>query len=129
MTLVEDRTRLTPQSEAEGWLAAFEAALQSRDGAAAAALFLADGLWRDVLAFTWNIQTMAGRPAIEATLRATLARTKPANFRIPPKRTPPRRVSRAGSECIEAIFEFETAFGPANGIVRLVPDGQGRLRA
>ncbi len=69
MTLVEDRPRLTPQAEAEGWLAAFEAALQSRDAAAAAALFLADGLWRDVLAFTWNIQTMAGRPAIEATLR------------------------------------------------------------
>jgi hypothetical protein len=35
---------------------AFEAALQSRDAAAAAVLFLADGLWRDVLAFTWNIQ-------------------------------------------------------------------------
>jgi cation diffusion facilitator CzcD-associated flavoprotein CzcO len=129
MTLVEDRTRPTPQTEAEGWLAAYDAALQSRDGAAAAALFLADGLWRDVLAFTWNIQTMAGRPAIEATLRATLARTKPANFRIPPRRTPPRRVSRAGNECIEAIFEFETAFGPANGIVRLVPDSQGQLRA
>jgi hypothetical protein len=32
-----------------------------------------------------------GRPAIEATLRQTLARAKPANFRIPP-----RRVSRAG---------------------------------
>jgi putative flavoprotein involved in K+ transport len=129
MLKAEDRTRLTPQSEAEGWLAAFEDALQSRDGAAAAALFLADGLWRDVLAFTWNIQTMAGRPAIEAILCQTLGRTKPANFRIPPRRTPPRRVGRAGSECIEAIFEFETAFGPANGIVRLVPDSQGRLRA
>jgi cation diffusion facilitator CzcD-associated flavoprotein CzcO len=129
MLKAEDRTRLTPQSEAERWLAAFEEALQSRDGAAAAACFLADGLWRDVLAFTWNIQTMAGRPAIEELLRRTLARTKPAKFRIPPKRTPPRRVSRAGSECIEAIFEFETAFGPANGIVRLVPDSQGRLRA
>src|SRR5450755_1910262 len=90
MTLVDDRTRLSPQADAEGWLKAFEAALQSRD-AAAAALFLADGLWRDVLAFTWNIQTMAGRPAIEAALRQTLARTKPVNFRIPPRRTPPRR--------------------------------------
>jgi cation diffusion facilitator CzcD-associated flavoprotein CzcO len=129
MLKAEDRTRLTPQADAESWLAAYDAALQSRDAAAAAALFLADGLWRDVLAFTWNIQTMAGRPAIEAMLRRTLARTKPAKFRIPPKRTPPRRVSRAGSECIEAIFEFETAFGPANGIVRLVPDSQGRLRA
>src|SRR5476649_1909945 len=129
MTLVEDRPRHTPQAHTEGWLAAFEAALQSRDAAAAAALFLDDGLWRDVLAFTWNIQTMAGRPAIEATLRQTLARTKPANFRIPPRRTPPRRVSRAGSEGIEAIFEFATAFGPANGILRLVNDGQGWLRA
>ena len=92
MTLVDERPRLTPQADAEGWLVAFEAALQSRDAAAAAALFLADGLWRDVLAFTWNIQTMAGRPAIEATLRQTLARTKPANFRIPPRRTLPRRV-------------------------------------
>ena len=55
MTLVDDRPRLTPQANAECWLVAFEAALQSRDAAAAAA-FLADGLWRDVLAFTWNIQ-------------------------------------------------------------------------
>src|SRR5664280_2937295 len=128
MTLVDDRTRHTPQADAEGWLKAFEAALQSRDAAAAAALFLDDGLWRDVLAFTWNIQTMAGRPAIEATLRQTLARTKPANFRIPPRRTPPRRVSRAGTESIEAIFEFDTAFGPAHGIVRLLPERQ-TLRA
>ena len=97
MTLVDDRPRLTPQADAEGWLVAFEAALQSRDAAAAAALFLADGLWRDVLAFTWNIQTMAERPAIEATLRQTLARTKPANFRIPLRRTPPRWVSRVGT--------------------------------
>ena len=78
-----------PQADAEGWLAAFEAALQSRDVGAAAGLFLADGLWRDVLAFTWNIQTIAGRPAIEAMLRQTLARTKPANFHIPQRRTPP----------------------------------------
>src|ERR1039458_2896341 len=92
MTLVEERPRLTPQADTERWLTAFEAALQSHDAAAAAALFLADGLWRDVLAFTWNIQTMAGRPAIEATLRQTLARTKPANFHIPSRRTPPRRV-------------------------------------
>jgi putative flavoprotein involved in K+ transport len=129
MNIVEDRSRFTPQADAEGWLAAFEAALRAQDAAAAAALFLPDGLWRDLLAFTWTIQTMAGRPAIEAALAHTLARTKPANFHIPPRRTPPRRVSRAGTESIEAIFEFETAFGPGNGIVRLVPDSQGRLRA
>jgi putative flavoprotein involved in K+ transport len=55
MTVVEDRPRLTPQADAEGWLVAFDAALQSHDAAVAAELFLADGLWRDMLAFTWNI--------------------------------------------------------------------------
>ena len=93
MTLVEDRLRHTPQADAEGWLAAFEAALRSRGAAAAAGLFLADGLWRDVLAFTWNIQTMAGRPAIEATLRQTLARTKPGIFIF--RRAAPRRAGSA----------------------------------
>ncbi len=122
MTMVDDRKRVTPPSDAEGWLAAFASALQSQDAAAAAALFLPDGLWRDVLAFTWSLQTMAGQRSIEATLRQTIMRTKPANFRFPARRTPPRWVSRAGTETIEAIFEFETAFGHGNGVVRLVPD-------
>jgi putative flavoprotein involved in K+ transport len=131
MMNIAERKRVTAPAEAQDWLARFEAALQAQDASAAAALFLADGLWRDVLAFTWNIQTMAGRAAIAATLRETLARTKPANFRIPAKRTPPHWVSRAGTETIETIFEFETAFGPANGVVRLVadPSAPSRLRA
>ena len=125
MTLVEDRPRLTPQAGAESWLAEYAAALQAQDAAAAADLFLPDGLWRDLLAFTWTIETMAGRPAIAATLRRTLARTKPANFRIPPRRTPPRWVARAGSECIEAIFEFDTAFGPATAFSASCPTATG----
>ncbi|MBI3705092.1 MAG: NAD(P)/FAD-dependent oxidoreductase [Rhizobiales bacterium] len=128
---VAERTRVSATQAAQSWLAPFAAALQAQDATAAADLFLPDGLWRDVLAFTWNIQTMAGRPAIEAALRATLARTAPRNFRIPEKRTAPRWVNRAGAECIEAIIEFETAFGPAHGVLRLVPDAKapGRLRA
>src|ERR1035437_6470085 len=102
MTLVDDRPRLTPQADAEYWLPAFEAGLQSHDAAAAAELFLPDGLWRDVLAFTWNLQTMAGRPAIEATLRQTIARTKATNCHIPPRRTPPRRVMQPSQIVWEA---------------------------
>ncbi len=129
--MVDDRKRLMPPSDAEGWLAGFAAAMQSQDAAAAAELFLPDGLWRDVLAFTWTLQTMAGQPAIEAMLHQTAARTKPVNFRLPARRTPPRWVSRAGTKTIEAIFEFETAFGHGNGVVRLVPDPKApsRLRA
>src|SRR5665647_325296 len=128
---IADRKLGSAPAEAQSWLARFEACLQLQDAAAAAALFLADGLWRDVLAFTWTLQTMAGQPSIEATLRQTAARTQPKYFHCPAGRTAPRWVSRAGTETIEAIFEFETAFGAANGVVRLVPDPEApaRLRA
>jgi Pyridine nucleotide-disulphide oxidoreductase len=128
---VADRKQASAPGEAQGWLDRFAIALQSQDAATAAGLFLPDGLWRDVLAFTWTIQTAQGRTEIEAQLRETLARTQPTNFRIPSKRTAPRWVSRAGTECIEAILEFETAFGPAHGVLRLLPDAQapGRLYA
>jgi len=125
---IAERKNATAPAEAQDWLARFDAAVQAQDAKAAAELFLADGLWRDVLAFTWNLQTQYGHEQIEQTLRETLARTKPANFHIPAHRTPPRWVSRAGRETIEVIFEFETAFGPCHGTLRLMPDS-GALRA
>ena len=129
MMNIADRKQATALADAQRWLESFAAALTAQDHAAAAGLFLPDGLWRDVLAFTWNIQTMSGRLAIEETLRTTVARTQPKNFHIPSRRTPPRWVTRAGTEAIEALFEFEALYGPANGVLRLVPDAQGGLRA
>ena len=129
MMNVAERKQTTALAEAQCWLEGFEAALSASDAATAAGLFLDDGLWRDVLAFTWNIQTMAGRSAIEATLRETLARAQARNFHIPDRRTPPRWISRAGNENIEALFEFESAFGHCAGVLRLRPDSQGKLRA
>jgi putative flavoprotein involved in K+ transport len=126
---VLERTRVTAPEAAQAWLARFDAALQAGDASAAAGLFLPDGLWRDLLAFTWTIETFAGRDAIAAMLRERLTATQPKNFHIPPHRTPPRWVARADNDCIEAIVEFETAFGPCNGVLRLVPDSDGRLRA
>jgi putative flavoprotein involved in K+ transport len=126
---IAERKQATAPADAQRWLEHFEAALHSQDATAAAELFVPDGLWRDVLAFTWTIQTMSGRPAIEATLRETLARAKPKSFHFPPRRTPPRWVTRAGTDNIEGLFEFETAFGPGAGVVRLVPDASSRLRA
>ncbi len=128
---IAERTQANAPVEAKAWLTRFEAALQAQDAAAAAALFLPEGMWRDLLAFTWNIETASGRQAIERMLRTTLARTKPTKFHIPPGRTPPRWIARAGTEAIECLFGFDTAFGPASGVVRLVRDAHdpGRLSA
>ena len=126
-----DRRGLAPQEAATAWLAVFEGALTRRDAPSAAGLFLPDGHWRDVLAFTWRLNTASGAPSIEEALRRTLAETEPAGFRLHPGRTPPRKVVRAGREVIEVIFVFETASGPGNGVVRLVEDpaAPGRVRA
>jgi cation diffusion facilitator CzcD-associated flavoprotein CzcO len=129
MMNVAERKQTTAAAEAARWLESAETALRREDISAAAELFLPDGLWRDVLAFTWNIQTMSGRAAIEEMLRKTVARTQPKNFHIPSRRTPPRWVTRAGTEAIETLFEFETMWGPANGALRLVPDTHSVLRA
>ncbi len=131
MMNVAERTHANAPVEARRWLGQFEGALRAQDAAAAAGLFLEDGLWRDLLAFTWTIETMTGRAAVEEKLRATLALAKPINFHIPPRRTLPRWINRAGTESIETIFEFETALGPCSGVVRLVSDPKSlsRLRA
>jgi len=109
-------------SAAAQWLAAFEDAVRVRDTSAAAELFLPDGHWRDVLAFTWHVRTMNGAASIRATLSETLEGTQPRNFCLDPKRTPPRQVTRAGTEAAEAMFAFETAIGRGSGVLRLVPD-------
>jgi cation diffusion facilitator CzcD-associated flavoprotein CzcO len=119
------------QQVARRWLTAFDKALRAQNAAAAAALFLPDGHWRDVLAFTWRLQTVSGATAIENGFRDTLAETRPRALRYPEGRTAPRRVRRAGRDIIEAIIEFETAHGMANAVVRLSTEGEpaGTARA
>src|SRR5262245_64812265 len=106
---------------AERWLAQFEAALAGPDRPRLATLFHADSHWRDVLALTWRIQTVDGSDAILRELPAHAGRARPIGFRLDPRRTAPRNVRRAGTDAIEAMFNFETAQGRGSGIVRLTP--------
>src|SRR6201996_2519370 len=85
------------------WLANFERALEHGDDGALEPLFHSDSYWRDVLALSWNLQTINGAPAILKELRVRAKDAQPGGFRIDPDRAPPRRVARAGTNCIEAI--------------------------
>ena len=96
------------------------------DDARLRALFHRDSHWRDVLALTWRIKTIDGADAIVRELKEHVGRARPSDFSVDPERTPPRRVTRAGTEAIEAIFSFETAEGRGDGVLRLTPDGDGR---
>ena len=115
---------------ADGWLAQFEEAL-AHPGDLLERLFHRDSYWRDVLALTWRIRTMRGSNTICDELRAHAGRVQPSEFRTDPDRTAPRRVTRAGTEALEAIFRFETRHGRGIGVLRLTPDAEegNRLKA
>ena len=106
----------------DNWLTQFEAALAKPDDGALKDLFHPDSYWRDALALSWTLQTIDGRDAILKTLKRQAADAAPKNFAVDPDRAPPRKVMRAGTDCIEAIFKFETATGRGDGIIRLIPD-------
>lgn len=112
----------------QAWLDEFDRTLGKPEPTALNRLFVAEGFWRDVLALSWNLQTVAGRDDIVQALAALVPKATPTSFRIAPNRAPPRWVMRAGTNSVEAIFDFETTFGRGSGIVRLVPDAADRDR-
>lgn len=114
---------------ADNWLAQFEEALAKSDNGLLKTLFHPDSYWRDVLALSWNIQTVNGADAIlkELSIHAPVA--TPSGFAVDPDRAAPRKVIRAGTTAIEAIFRFETKVGRGSGIIRLIPDADNVLKA
>jgi len=107
---------------ADRWLAEFESALANADWTGLAALFHADSHWRDVLALSWQIQTHSGAAHIIEALKSSVATARPHGFRTNRDRTPPRQVTRAGAETLEAIFDFQTADGRGEGVLHLTAD-------
>src|ERR1700686_4990205 len=116
---------------AENWLARFETALAKPGDGLLKTLFHSESYWRDVLALSWNLQTINGADAIISELQARAIGAAPRGFRIDPDRAAPRRVTRAGTSTIEAIFKFETDQGRGSGILRMIPDADdgNRLKA
>ena len=104
------------------WLGRFEHALTKPDNGALKSLFHSGSHWRDILALTCRIRTLDGADAIVRALSEHSRRAQPAGFRVDPHRAAPRTVTRAGTECIEAIFRFDTVDGRGSGVLRLTPD-------
>ena len=109
---------------AENWLAQLEAALAGSGRPRLKELFHRDSHWRDVLALSWRIMTVGGADAIVRELATHAGRAGPAGFRLDRQRAAPRKVTRAGTDAIEAIFDFETTQGRGSGVLRLTPDAK-----
>ena len=92
----------------ENWVARFEEALDSGDGARAAALFTTDCYWRDLVAFTWNIRTSEGQDEITSMLDAQLPHIRPHAWRLSEDPT-----EDAGVVTAHLTFETERVRGKA----------------
>ena len=116
----------------ENWLRDFEAALTGSDKDALEALFSVDSHWRDLLAFTWNIETVSGAATIADALCDRTAKMAPASFRINHDAAPPRMTMRGGeADVLEAVIRFTTKIGPCEGVIRFLSAtaDTGSLRA
>ena len=104
----------TVPNRVQTFLDEFGKALETGDVARAAAMFLDDGYWRDLAAFTWNIKTVEGRDQIADMLTHQLAATGPSGWRVAEGEIPTE-----ADGVTTAWIEFETAVARGYGLIRL----------
>jgi len=83
-------------------------------------LFVEDSYWRDAVALSWKLQTVAGAAAIAQSLYACAKSAGFTTVQIHSGTPPPQYVERVGRPCIEAYYSFTTNVGSGRGIIRLV---------
>jgi putative flavoprotein involved in K+ transport len=103
---------ISPNDTLNRWLSNFASALSRSDFETILELFWPDAYWRDLLAFTRNIHTAEGRPAIGEMLWARLAETESHGWRADGP-------AREGNGVIEGNLTFETAVARCQAVVRL----------
>ena len=104
------------------WLTRFGAALEDADAEGLSACFVADGFWKDILAFGWDFRMYSGVEDIRAGFAATLERVRPRAARPAADRSAPRMLKRSGRPVVEAFLDLDTEGGRATGFVRLLVD-------
>lgn len=124
-------TQADAHTVASAWLSQFENAVNGQSAADLSALFAEECYWRDALALTWELETNEGRAAVVGRLSETVSAAGLTSLKLSANSPEPLVVSRVGREVIEVFFDFETALGRGQGIVRLKAsdDDQGSYQA
>lgn len=105
------------------------AALAAGDAGAVAALFAADGYWRDLLAHQWDYRALRGPDVIAARMVAEGQARGVRGFALHPTYSPPSRRRRSGRRVIEAFVAFRSDLGEGSGLLRLEQDPADVWRA
>lgn len=89
-------------------------ALRARDVERALEFFAEDTYWRDFVAFTWNLITLEGKPAIADMLVERLDDVQPEGWALD-ESVPARR----DGDVTEGFIQFSTAVAHGYGYIRL----------
>ncbi|MBM6590473.1 NAD(P)/FAD-dependent oxidoreductase [Brevibacterium sp. RIT 803] len=115
MTTTIDRTQLTADDIATEWLSSFESALRARDIEAAVGLFATTSYWRDLVSFTWNLNTVENHDGVRDLLTVNADRVAPSDFELSDP-------AATADGVTEAWFTFATSVGRGKGLVRLIDE-------
>jgi len=103
----------TPTQQVSRWLAVLGAALERGDAESASDLFGANGYWRDLVAFTWNVFTAEGNTNVRRMIEQAVIPAKPLDWHLEGEATEANGV-------IEGWIRFETEVARGCGHVRLI---------
>lgn len=113
---------------AASWFKELSDAVESKDIDKVLSLFLDEGLWRDMLALTWEFRTFEGKQRIQTFLQDQLGSSGFGNLQIKPDTVELQQLY-PDLAWIQGIYTFETAVGKGSGVFRLVPTSTGRWLA
>ena len=102
---------MADQDVARSWLEDFSLALETRDYEGLSKLFAESCTWRDLLSFTWDIQTTEGKRPILEMVSSVLDRVKPHSWLL--------TGATDADGIVTAQFVFQTACASCIGQVKL----------
>jgi hypothetical protein len=113
------------------WIENFNSLLDHMDVSKLSELFLQDCWWRDRLAVTLDLRTIHGLSKLAGYLEKNLRRSQIGHVEIRNNGAFPPSIQNPspGLEWMQAMFDFQTAFGSGVGVVRLVLGAGGRWKA
>ena len=125
MEMSDIKAVVTPGALFAEWLVKFNRIIDNADSFSFGELFVPDGYWKDILAFTWEHRTFAGADEISKAFAVTAGRTKMKNVRPAAGRSAPWLLRRSGRSVVEGYFDFDTEIGQGVGFVRLIHSSNG----
>jgi putative flavoprotein involved in K+ transport len=101
--------------KAQAWLSSFSVALETNDSDSLRSLFVEKCTWRDLLSFTWDIQTLEGKLSICNMVSSVLDHVKPHSWVL--------QEATETNAIITARIAFQTVHAKCIGHMRLCAEG------